>query len=287
MSKIDELELLRAISSDINEGDEATKLQKEILAMEMSLGIVKQSIQEDLAAHEKRKAQKGYLWKGAKGMNTDKGNYAERVLSSHKRKLKKKKKKQKKKQNTKISTQTALAQATTSRTPSEAASCPSPGIGLVSSAKALQVAFIQSPHGAKIHEAFADITASEDHKQLDIEDQEQVDTSNTKPAIPIRTHSVKKACYHCLCLVVPKKDNKTVTRTDGKTFCDTKCLEEYLDQARVQCAEPQCDVKFERKFGARSKGKWYCKAHSKGKEAVGIMYSSSEPKSCHKQSFLD
>merc|ERR1719474_2057231 len=71
------------------------------------------------------------------------------------------------------------------------------------------------------------------------------------------------------------------------TVCNTKCLEEYLDQARVQCAEPQCDAKFERKFGARSKGKWYCKAHSKGKEAVGIMYSSSEPKSCHKHSFLE
>ena len=134
---------------------------------------------------EKRKKEKGYIWKGAKGIDSTKGNYAERVLTSHKRKLKKKKKR---KQKGKGST-SALAPSATSATPSESAvSLPPSTHDLCCSSKALQAAFIKSPHGAQIHEAFAE------HK-----DQEQVDTSN-KISIK-RARSIKKACYHCLCLV--------------------------------------------------------------------------------------
>eukprot|EP00486_Rosalina_sp_Unknown_P005282 CAMPEP_0201571132 /NCGR_PEP_ID=MMETSP0190_2-20130828/13753_1 /ASSEMBLY_ACC=CAM_ASM_000263 /TAXON_ID=37353 /ORGANISM="Rosalina sp." /LENGTH=82 /DNA_ID=CAMNT_0047995453 /DNA_START=18 /DNA_END=263 /DNA_ORIENTATION=- len=82
MTHIEELQLLEEFSQNLD-GDETTKLEKEIIAMEMSLGILKRSMKEDQAKHEKKKASKGYIWKSGREINkktkTDK-NYADKIL---------------------------------------------------------------------------------------------------------------------------------------------------------------------------------------------------------------
>ena len=52
----------------------------------------------------------------------------------------------------------------------------------------------------------------------------------------------------------------------------------------MQCANEQCDVEFERKFGFRAQGKWYCKAHANGKEVTDVVWSED---AAEKESFLD
>merc|ERR1712129_268065 len=70
------------------------KLEKEIIAMEMSLGIIKRSKKEEIAKHQRKKANKGYIWKSGRDIeskNKKKRNYADKILKSHEQKKKKKK----------------------------------------------------------------------------------------------------------------------------------------------------------------------------------------------------
>merc|ERR1712129_76062 len=74
------------------------KLEKEIIAMEMSLGIIKRSKKEEIATHQRKKANKGYIWKSGRDINSKnekKRNYADKILKSHEQKKKTKRKKDK------------------------------------------------------------------------------------------------------------------------------------------------------------------------------------------------
>merc|ERR1712228_329812 len=109
MTHIEELQLIKEFSQNVK-GDETMKLEKEIIAMEMSLGIIKRSQKEELEQHERKKSVKGYIWKSGRGIDSKK-NYAEKVLTSHQQKKTKKKMKKakiQKKQSSVLSTSIAI-----------------------------------------------------------------------------------------------------------------------------------------------------------------------------------
>eukprot|EP00483_Globobulimina_turgida_P010274 UN10293 len=102
MTHIEELQLIQELSKDVK-GDETSKLQKEIIAMELSLGILKKSRNDDHNKYEKKKAEKGYIWRSGRDIKSGK-NYAEKILKSHKRNLRKSKKKKQLKKSVSAST---------------------------------------------------------------------------------------------------------------------------------------------------------------------------------------
>ena len=89
MTHIEELQMIQEFSQNVK-GDETMRLQKEIIAMEMSLGIIKRSQKEEMTEHERKKSVKGYIWKSGRGIESKK-NYADKILKSHQQNRKKKK----------------------------------------------------------------------------------------------------------------------------------------------------------------------------------------------------
>merc|ERR1712107_709885 len=73
----------------------------------MSLGIIKKSKKEEIALHERKKANNGYIWKSGRDINLKKKNYADKILKSHQQNKKKKKKKERNEKKDKMSRQSS------------------------------------------------------------------------------------------------------------------------------------------------------------------------------------
>eukprot|EP01084_Bolivina_argentea_P040367 74604_1 len=224
MTHIEELQLIQEFSQNLK-GDETTKLEKEIIAMELSLGILKKAKNDDINKYKKKKAEKGYIWRSGRNLKSEK-NYAEKILKSHKRNLKKKR--QKKVIN---KSKTQCKSSSTS-----SASTVSHSIAIQSDLNT------QQKQQNMINNFFNATNDQKDDESCDVVEQIKV----------------KRCCYHCLSLFI--LDTRSVEE-NGKYFCNHDCLSNYIKSTMVCCSDENCNVEFVRENGYRFEGEWFCRIH--------------------------
>eukprot|EP00484_Ammonia_sp_Unknown_P028003 CAMPEP_0197046532 /NCGR_PEP_ID=MMETSP1384-20130603/22240_1 /TAXON_ID=29189 /ORGANISM="Ammonia sp." /LENGTH=254 /DNA_ID=CAMNT_0042478349 /DNA_START=119 /DNA_END=883 /DNA_ORIENTATION=+ len=240
MTHLEELELLEEFAQNVD-GDETTKLEKQIIAMEMSLGILKQSIQNDTEKHEKRKSSNGYIWKSARDMKSER-NYAQHILDSHKRSQQQKKKKHKK--HRKKSEQNLNKCMTDSATSGHTSTAQHASISVQADGTKQSQPIQHDP----INDFF---NASNDHK-------EEENSAHFRQAQRSEPEKSRKCCYHCYALFMP---NAETVQEEDRFFCNAECLKTYRESIMITCCESDCNVKFSRENGYRFQGVWLCRTH--------------------------
>eukprot|EP00485_Elphidium_margaritaceum_P010471 CAMPEP_0202704450 /NCGR_PEP_ID=MMETSP1385-20130828/17122_1 /ASSEMBLY_ACC=CAM_ASM_000861 /TAXON_ID=933848 /ORGANISM="Elphidium margaritaceum" /LENGTH=226 /DNA_ID=CAMNT_0049362475 /DNA_START=34 /DNA_END=714 /DNA_ORIENTATION=- len=224
MAHIEQLESLqkRRIKND---GDSTTKLEQEIVAMEMSLNILKRAATNHANEQENLKRSKGYIWKGARDTKSSQ-NYAEHVLDAHQRRMKKRRNKNKIKLDNCDREEKCASE-----------SIPKP-LHVIDD-------FFAAENDVLDHDHRRDLTANV-----------QTESSCVKKCC--------YHCYKLFVFDSDSQSAGHMDDDAEKYFCGEQCKVEYIQSVSVTCADPHCDAKFLRANGFRASGKWFCSrsAHS-------------------------